>query len=46
MTQEETADLFQTAVKITKIMEAAYQAGSSTVCVQDGENAGQTVPVS
>ncbi|XP_019764872.1 nitrilase and fragile histidine triad fusion protein NitFhit [Dendroctonus ponderosae] len=44
MTQEEIADLFQTAVKISKIMEAAYQAASSTVCVQDGEYAGQTVP--
>ncbi|KAH1019841.1 hypothetical protein HUJ04_009602 [Dendroctonus ponderosae] len=44
MTQEEIADLFQTAVKISKIMEAAYQAASSTVCVQDGEYAGQTAP--
>lgn len=44
LSQEEIADLFQTAVKVSKVIELAYGAQSSTVCVQDGASAGQTVP--
>lgn len=41
----EVADLFQTAVKVQKIMEAVHESESSTICVQDGKYAGQTVAV-
>ncbi|VEN49991.1 unnamed protein product [Callosobruchus maculatus] len=43
LTQHEIADLFQTAVKVQRKMETEHKATSSTVCVQDGPFAGQTV---
>lgn len=43
---EEVSDLFKTVVKVQKLVEEAYSAQSSCVCVQDGKDAGQTVPVS
>lgn len=46
LTQEEIADLFQTAVKVQNVLEKAYSAQSTTLTVQDGKYAGQTVPVS
>lgn len=42
---EEVADLFQTVVKVQKVMESVYKSSSSTICVQDGKFAGQTIPV-
>lgn len=45
LTKEEIEDLFQTVVKIQRIVEQEYKANSSTVTVQDGPFAGQTVPV-
>lgn len=39
------SDLFQTVVKVQKIMETVHNAESSTICVQDGKYAGQTIPV-
>lgn len=45
LTKEEIEDLFQTVVKIQKVVEQEYNANSSTVTVQDGPFAGQTVPV-
>lgn len=42
---EEVSDLFQTAVEVQKVMENVQGAESSTICVQDGKFAGQTVPV-
>ncbi|EFO28251.2 hydrolase [Loa loa] len=39
----ETSDLFITAKKIQAMLEGCYKATSSTVCVQDGPEAGQTV---
>lgn len=45
LTPEEVADLFQTVVKVQKVVENVYKSTSSTICVQDGEYAGQTVPV-
>lgn len=44
LSQEEIADLFQTVIRIQKTMEKEHNAGSSTICVQDGQLAGQTVP--
>nr|XP_023030185.1 nitrilase and fragile histidine triad fusion protein NitFhit [Leptinotarsa decemlineata] len=44
LTQEEIADLFQTAVAVQRIMEMEHNTVSSTICVQDGHFAGQTVP--
>ncbi|KAK5644244.1 hypothetical protein RI129_008089 [Pyrocoelia pectoralis] len=40
---EEIADLFQTVVKIQKLVEKAYGSHSSTICIQDGPDAGQTI---
>jgi diadenosine tetraphosphate (Ap4A) HIT family hydrolase len=45
LTDEEVADLFQTAVKVQQVVEAVTAACSSTLCVQDGTHAGQTIPV-
>lgn len=39
----ETADLFVVAKKVQQMLEAMYQASSTTVCVQDGPYAGQTI---
>ncbi|XP_057660055.1 nitrilase and fragile histidine triad fusion protein NitFhit [Diorhabda carinulata] len=44
LNQEEIADLFQTVIKIQKAMELEHNAESSTICVQDGKYAGQTIP--
>ncbi|XP_072391759.1 nitrilase and fragile histidine triad fusion protein NitFhit [Diabrotica undecimpunctata] len=44
LTQEEIADLFQTVIKVQRAMEVEHDAGSTTICVQDGKFAGQTVP--
>jgi diadenosine tetraphosphate (Ap4A) HIT family hydrolase len=44
LTDEEVADLFQTAVKVQQVVEAVTAACSSTLCVQDGTHAGQTIP--
>lgn len=44
LTPEEIADIFQTVVKVQKVMELVYNSSSSTICVQDGKYAGQTVP--
>lgn len=42
---EEVSDLFQTVVKVQTVMERVYKCESSTICIQDGKYAGQTVPV-
>ncbi|XP_018319892.1 nitrilase and fragile histidine triad fusion protein NitFhit isoform X2 [Agrilus planipennis] len=41
---EEICDLFLTVVKVQKVLEIVYKASSSTICVQDGPAAGQTIP--
>lgn len=46
LTQEEIADLFQTVVKVQAAVEREHNATSSTVVVQDGKEAGQTIRVS
>lgn len=45
LTGEEATDLFLTAIKVQKAVEHEYSASSSTLCVQDGKHAGQTIPV-
>lgn len=42
---EEVADLFLLAQKVEQIMESVHNVTSSTVTLQDGKDAGQTVPV-
>lgn len=42
----ETSDLFITAKRIQSMLEDYYKASSSTICVQDGPDAGQTISVS
>ncbi|CAH1170144.1 unnamed protein product [Phaedon cochleariae] len=44
LSQEEIADLFQTVIAVQRIIEIEHNSSSSTVCVQDGKFAGQTVP--
>lgn len=44
LTVEETSDLFNMALKAQKLAETVTGATSSTVTVQDGPDAGQTVP--
>ncbi|XP_055627600.1 nitrilase and fragile histidine triad fusion protein NitFhit isoform X2 [Toxorhynchites rutilus septentrionalis] len=43
LTPAEINDLFQTVCKVQKVAEKLYDATSSTVTVQDGPEAGQTV---
>lgn len=45
LTEVEVADLFRTSVKVEQVLEKHHNSTSTTVCVQDGKNAGQTVPV-
>lgn len=40
---DEIADLFQTVCKVQRMLEHVHATSSSTVTVQDGELAGQTV---
>ncbi|KAF7269459.1 hypothetical protein GWI33_017510 [Rhynchophorus ferrugineus] len=44
LSEEEIADLFATAIKVCKTIETVHDAQSTTLCVQDGPFAGQTVP--
>ncbi|CAB3403560.1 unnamed protein product [Caenorhabditis bovis] len=44
LNDEETADLFILAKKIQKMIEKFHGVESTTICVQDGKEAGQTVP--
>lgn len=43
LSDEETADLFVTAKKVQRMLEKHHGVSSSTVCIQDGPEAGQTV---
>lgn len=43
MTEEETKDLFVVACKVAKVLDEYHDAKSTTITVQDGEYAGQTV---
>jgi diadenosine tetraphosphate (Ap4A) HIT family hydrolase len=46
LTQEEIGDIFGLVKQVQAVMEAVYQARSSTLSVQDGPDAGQTINVS
>lgn len=45
LTPEENVDFFLTVSKCQRLLEEHYQTTSTTVTVQDGEFAGQTVKV-
>lgn len=45
LTSEEIVDFFMTVCKCQRLLDVYYQTTSSTVTVQDGEFAGQTVKV-
>ncbi|KAK9875671.1 hypothetical protein WA026_009466 [Henosepilachna vigintioctopunctata] len=42
-TPEEISDLFQVVVTVQKALEKHYSATSSTICCQDGKEAGQSI---
>lgn len=42
---EEVADLFALVSKVIPVVEKAYNGTSTTVVVQDGKDAGQTIQV-
>ena len=44
LTEDEVADLFLSTQKISGVVEQEFKASSLTVAVQDGPDAGQTVP--
>jgi bis(5'-adenosyl)-triphosphatase len=44
LTPDETADLFTLAARVAAVLEPHYCAGATTLAVQDGALAGQTVP--
>lgn len=46
LTSAEVSDMFCLVQKVQLIMEGVHQATSSTIAVQDGKDAGQTIEVS
>ena len=44
LTEDEVADLFLSTQKISGVIEQEFKASSLTVAIQDGPEAGQTVP--
>ncbi|KAJ1654432.1 Dinucleoside triphosphate hydrolase [Coemansia sp. RSA 25] len=44
LTQLEVLDLFTQAQRVSKVVERVTRAESLTLCIQDGEKAGQSVP--
>lgn len=46
LSDSETADMFIVAKKVQAMLEKHHNVKASTICVQDGKEAGQTVPVS
>jgi hypothetical protein len=45
LSDQETADIFCVAKKLQKMIETIYETNSTTLCVQDGPFAGQTIEV-
>ena len=41
----EVTDLFAVVHKISRVIEKSYEGDSLTISIQDGESAGQSVPV-
>ncbi|KAI8320840.1 HIT-like protein [Martensiomyces pterosporus] len=44
LSSDEVADLFLQGQRVSKVIERLYKADSMTLCIQDGKEAGQTVP--
>ncbi|KAJ1822537.1 Dinucleoside triphosphate hydrolase [Coemansia sp. RSA 2599] len=44
LTQDEVTDLFVQGQRVSKVIEKLYKAESLTLCIQDGPQAGQSVP--
>ena len=44
LTEDEVADLFLSTQKISSVIEQEFKASSLTIAIQDGPEAGQTVP--
>ena len=44
LTEDEVADIFLSTQKISSVIEREFKASSLTVAIQDGPDAGQTVP--
>ncbi|WBW75361.1 bis(5'-nucleosidyl)-tetraphosphatase [Schizosaccharomyces osmophilus] len=44
LSQEEIGDLFESVKKVQSILEKVYTATASNIGIQDGKDAGQTVP--
>lgn len=45
LSNDEVKDLFLTVQKVEKVMEQMHNANSSTIVIQDGPDAGQTIKV-
>lgn len=45
LSSEEVSDLFQTVQKVGQVVERHYNGTSLTIAIQDGPEAGQTIPV-
>ena len=43
LTADEVSDLFNTVQKVQKVIEKEHNANSSTICIQDGIDAGQSI---
>lgn len=43
LTADEVADLFNCVQKVQRVIEAQVEANSSTICIQDGIDAGQSI---
>ena len=44
LSKEEVTDIFTTSQEVGKVLEKVFQATSLTFSVQDGQEAGQSVP--
>mmetsp|Transcript_15180 Transcript_15180/g.26019 ORF Transcript_15180/g.26019 Transcript_15180/m.26019 type:complete len:156 (+) Transcript_15180:20-487(+) len=44
LTEDEVSDLWISVQKVSKVLQKAYNASSLTIAIQDGPEAGQTVP--
>jgi bis(5'-adenosyl)-triphosphatase len=44
LTSAEVADLFATVQRVSRMVERVYSASSLNIAIQDGEDAGQSVP--
>lgn len=44
LTSDEVTDLFLQGQRVSRVIERVYKAEGLTLCVQDGEHAGQSVP--